>query len=159
MRPYGQSKPRPKAQIVKSYYKVNEIAQGRHYAIANRGRNADSLWTTQRMRQLRLLLTGSALNLQIFCRCFSLVRYFLVFDSLPFIEAAQAGSLDSRDMLQACSTIAPGLLPCFVGRRYGVKKRSAIALSGSISQLDKSPTSTNSVGIPYSSRQQNNHCR
>jgi len=39
-----------------------------------------------------------ALNLEIFCRGFSLVRDFLVFDNLPFIETGEAGSLDSRDM-------------------------------------------------------------
>jgi hypothetical protein len=42
--------------------------------------------------------TRSALNLQIFCRCFSLIRDFLVFDNLPLIETAEAGFLDSGDM-------------------------------------------------------------
>ena len=40
----------------------------------------------------------SALNLNILCRCFALIRDFLVFDNLPFIETGEAGSLDSRDM-------------------------------------------------------------
>src|ERR1035441_5004371 len=39
------------------------------------------------------------------------------------------------------------------------KKRSAIALLGSIYRRDKSPTSTGSEGVSYSSRQQNNQCR
>ena len=43
------------------------------------------------------LQQGSALNLAILCRCFSLVRDFLVFDNLPLIETAEAGLLDSRD--------------------------------------------------------------
>jgi hypothetical protein len=44
MRPYGQSKPRPKAQIVKSHYKLNERRAGTPaMPPANRGRNADSL--------------------------------------------------------------------------------------------------------------------
>jgi hypothetical protein len=43
-------------------------------------------------------LGKSALNLQIFCRCFSLVRNFLVFDNLLLIETAEAGSPDSRDI-------------------------------------------------------------
>ena len=34
----------------------------------------------------------------MFCRCFSFVRDFLVFDNLPLIEAGEAGFLDSRDM-------------------------------------------------------------
>jgi hypothetical protein len=34
----------------------------------------------------------------MFCRCFSFVRDFLIFDNLPLIEAAEAGFLDSRDM-------------------------------------------------------------
>ena len=47
MRPYWQSKPRPKAQIVKSHYKLNERRAGTPATPpANRGRNADSLWTT-----------------------------------------------------------------------------------------------------------------
>jgi hypothetical protein len=33
----------------------------------------------------------------MFCRCFSFVRDFLVFDNLPLIEAGEAGFLDSRD--------------------------------------------------------------
>jgi hypothetical protein len=41
---------------------------------------------------------ASALNLEMFCRCFSFVRDFLVFDNLPLIESAEAGFLDSRDM-------------------------------------------------------------
>jgi hypothetical protein len=44
------------------------------------------------------LQTRSALNLEIFCRCFSLVGDFLIFDNLPFIEAAETGFLDGRDM-------------------------------------------------------------
>ena len=36
------------------------------------------------------------MNLEILCRCFSLVRDFLVFDNLPLIETAEAGLLDSR---------------------------------------------------------------
>jgi hypothetical protein len=52
----------------------------------------------EQAQHLTIALAGSALNLQIFCRCFSPVHYFLVFDNLPFIEAAQAGPLDSRDM-------------------------------------------------------------
>ena len=43
----GQSKPRPKAQIVKWHYKLNERRPGTPaMPPANRGRNADSLWTT-----------------------------------------------------------------------------------------------------------------
>jgi len=42
--------------------------------------------------------TRLALNLKIFCRRFSLVRDFLIFDHLPLIETAEAGFLDSRDM-------------------------------------------------------------
>jgi hypothetical protein len=34
----------------------------------------------------------------MFCRCFSFVRDFLVFDNLPLIEAAEASFLDSRNM-------------------------------------------------------------
>jgi hypothetical protein len=45
-----------------------------------------------------LLSARSALKLEMFCRCFSFVRDFLVFDNLPLIEAAEAGFLDSRDM-------------------------------------------------------------
>ena len=46
MRPYGQSKPRPKAQIVKSHYKLNERRPGTlAMPPTNRGLNADSLWT------------------------------------------------------------------------------------------------------------------
>jgi hypothetical protein len=45
------------------------------------------------------LLSGtSALKLEMFCRDFSFVRDFLVFDNLPLVEAAEAGFLDSRDM-------------------------------------------------------------
>jgi hypothetical protein len=33
--------------------------------------------------------TKIALNLEILCRCFSLVRDFLVFDNLPLVEAAE----------------------------------------------------------------------
>jgi hypothetical protein len=43
-------------------------------------------------------LLSAALKLEMFCRCFSFVRDFLVFDNLPLIEAAEAGFLDSQDM-------------------------------------------------------------
>ena len=46
----------------------------------------------------RPFAASSALNLQIFRRCLSLVRDFLVLDNLTLIETAEAGSLDSRDM-------------------------------------------------------------
>jgi hypothetical protein len=48
----------------------------------------------------------AALNLQVLCRCFSPVRDFLVFDNLPFIEAAETGPLDSRDMDKYISSAA-----------------------------------------------------
>ena len=32
------------------------------------------------------------------CGCFTLVRDFLGFDDLPFIEPAEAGALDCRDV-------------------------------------------------------------
>jgi hypothetical protein len=51
-------------------------------------------------QHLAVALGKSALNVQIFCRCFSLVRNFLVFDNLPLIETAEAGSPDSRDIGQ-----------------------------------------------------------
>jgi hypothetical protein len=38
------------------------------------------------------------LNLEILCRCFSFVRYFVIFDNLTLGETAEAGSLDSGDM-------------------------------------------------------------
>ena len=44
----------------------------------------------------RLLSARSALKLEMFCRCFSFVRDFLVFDNLPLIEAAEASFLDSQ---------------------------------------------------------------
>jgi hypothetical protein len=53
------------------------------------------------------LQQGSALNLAILCRCFSLVRDFLVFDNLPLIETAEAGLLDSRDHCQRRRPVAP----------------------------------------------------
>jgi len=40
----------------------------------------------------------SALNLKILRRCFALIRDFLVLDRLTLIQAAEAGSLDRRDM-------------------------------------------------------------
>ena len=40
----------------------------------------------------------SAFNLEIFRRCFSFGRDFLVFDYLPLIESAEARLLDRRDM-------------------------------------------------------------
>src|ERR1700733_2107132 len=40
----------------------------------------------------------SALNLEVFRRRFALVGNFFVFDDLPLIEAAEAGSLDRRDV-------------------------------------------------------------
>jgi hypothetical protein len=52
----------------------------------------------EQAQYLTIALSRSVLNLRIFCRCFSLVGNFLVFDNLPFIEVAQAGSLDSRNM-------------------------------------------------------------
>jgi hypothetical protein len=55
----------------------------------------------------RLLSARSALKLEMFCRCFSFVRDFLVFDNLPLIEAAEASFLDSRDMVRRLS--APAL--------------------------------------------------
>ena len=42
--------------------------------------------------------TKSALNLEVLRRRFALVRDFLVFDDLPLIEAAEAGSFDRRDV-------------------------------------------------------------
>src|ERR1700686_5909994 len=40
----------------------------------------------------------SAVNLEVFGRRFALVGDFFVFDNLPLIEAAQAGSFDSGNM-------------------------------------------------------------
>src|SRR6266511_3837795 len=40
----------------------------------------------------------SALHLDILCRRFALIRDFLVFDDLPFIQTAETGPLDRRDM-------------------------------------------------------------
>src|SRR5579863_9161455 len=40
----------------------------------------------------------SALNLEVLSRRLALVRDFFVFDDLPFIETAEACSLDRRDM-------------------------------------------------------------
>jgi hypothetical protein len=40
----------------------------------------------------------SALNLEVFGRRFALVRDLFVFDDLPLIETAEAGSFDRRDM-------------------------------------------------------------
>jgi hypothetical protein len=34
------------------------------------------------------------------CRCFTLVRDFLVFDDLPFIEPAEAGALHRRNVYE-----------------------------------------------------------
>ena len=48
-------------------------------------------------RCLRSLSARSALKLEMFRRCFSFVRDFLVFDNLPFIEAAEASFLDERE--------------------------------------------------------------
>ena len=59
------------------------------------GREGSPEAAVEQAQRLAIALSRSALNLQIFRRCFSLVRYFLVFDNLPFIEVAQAGSLDS----------------------------------------------------------------
>ena len=74
------------------------------------------------------------MNLQIFCRCFSLVRYFLVFDNLPLIEAAQAGSLDSRNMDKHISSAAAEANfteesePVALSGVYGLKRDAAIRL-------------------------------
>jgi hypothetical protein len=40
----------------------------------------------------------SALDLEVLCRCFALVRDFVVFDNLPLIQSAEAGFFDRRDM-------------------------------------------------------------
>ena len=40
----------------------------------------------------------SALNLEVLSRSFAPVRDFLVFDDLPLIETAEAGSFDRRDV-------------------------------------------------------------
>jgi hypothetical protein len=69
-----------------------------HRGGGQQSREGGSEAVVEQAQHLTIALAGSALNLQIFCRCFSLVRYFLVFDTLPLIEAAQAGSLDGRDM-------------------------------------------------------------
>ena len=39
-----------------------------------------------------------SVDLQLFCRCFSLARDFFVFDDLALSESAEAGSLDRGDM-------------------------------------------------------------
>jgi hypothetical protein len=43
-------------------------------------------------------LAESALNLEIFCRGLAFIRDLFVFDDLSFIETAQAGPLDCRDV-------------------------------------------------------------
>jgi hypothetical protein len=50
------------------------------------------------LRETICSAAGSALDLEVLCGRFALVRDFFVFDDLPLIEAAKAGFLDSRDM-------------------------------------------------------------
>jgi hypothetical protein len=50
--------------------------------------------------------TKSALNLEVLSRCFAPVRDFLVFDNLPLIETAEAGSFDRRDVDKHISATA-----------------------------------------------------
>ena len=51
--------------------------------------------------------TKSALNLEVLSRSFAPVRDFLVFDDLPLIETAEAGSFDRRDVDEHIFTAAP----------------------------------------------------
>src|ERR1700685_3810005 len=54
---------------------------------------------THRSHGARLAGAGkSALNLEVFRGRLALVRDLFVFNDLPFIEPAEAGSLDRRDM-------------------------------------------------------------
>src|SRR3984893_17725301 len=50
--------------------------------------------------------TKSALNLEVLSRSFAPVRDFLVFDDLPLIETAEAGSFDRRDVDEHIFTAA-----------------------------------------------------
>ena len=50
--------------------------------------------------------TKSALNLEVLSRSFAPVRDFLVFDDLPLIETAEAGSFDRRDVDKHISAAA-----------------------------------------------------
>ena len=50
--------------------------------------------------------TKSALNLEALSRNFAPVRDFLVFDDLPLIETAEAGSFDRRDVDEHIFTAA-----------------------------------------------------
>src|ERR1700674_3622430 len=50
--------------------------------------------------------TKSALNLEFLSGSFAPVRDFLVFDDLPLIETAEAGSFDRRDVDKHISTAA-----------------------------------------------------
>ena len=50
--------------------------------------------------------TKSALNLEVLGRSFAPVRDFLVFDNLPLIQAAEAGSFDRRDVYKHISAAA-----------------------------------------------------
>ena len=50
--------------------------------------------------------TESALNLEVLSRSFAPVRDFLVFDDLPLIETAEAGSFDRRDVDKHISAAA-----------------------------------------------------
>src|SRR4029077_12620197 len=54
--------------------------------------------TDRRARERRPAPKESALNPQMLCRCFTPVRDFLVFNDLSFIEPAETGSLDCRDV-------------------------------------------------------------
>ena len=50
--------------------------------------------------------TKSGLNLEVLSRSFAPVRDFLVFDDLPLIETAEAGSFDRRDVDEHIFTAA-----------------------------------------------------
>jgi hypothetical protein len=63
---------------------------------------------TYRSRSDRLAgpKTKSALNLEVLSRSFAPVRDFLVFDDLPLIKTAEAGSFDCRDVDKHISAAA-----------------------------------------------------
>jgi hypothetical protein len=69
-----------------------------HRGGGQQSREGGSEAVVEQAQHLAILLAGSALNRQIFCRCFSLVRYFLVFDTLPSLRLLKPALSTARDM-------------------------------------------------------------
>jgi hypothetical protein len=94
---------RPTFTLVRKKHLLLQLNNRRLIDRRRIGNKNNRPWKRQKVNIFNLA-TGSdrtpisALNLKIFSRCFSLVRDFFVFDNLPLIETAEAGSLDGGDM-------------------------------------------------------------